>query len=129
MNETDSKKLDTIQACAELGEASSEDVYYLISKVKEQDREIAELEIARKSTQLALWQQSERAEKAEARVKELEELLGEETYAERATVRHYKRSKELEEGLKDLLSVCPLSYNSMEARDNAENLLAEKEKE
>jgi len=35
-----------------------------------------------------------------ARIAELEELLGEETYAERAAVRHYKRIKDLEEPLR-----------------------------
>jgi len=52
----------------------------------------------------------------EARVKELEELLGEETYAERAAVRHYKRIKELEEGLREccrMFEWCDTRYGQL----------------
>jgi len=118
----------------------------------EQDREIAELRVERDWAQDAETLMSDcrkaaeaRADKAEAeverllsyvdgndkdveigdletRVKELEELLGEETYAERAAVRHYKRIKELEEGLGEccrMFEWCDVRYG---------RLLAEKEK-
>ena len=121
----------------------------LISKVKEQDREIERLQKLEGIAQEMVnnWNEFEQpmplewdmpdpmrtihewasewngaAKKAKARVKELEELLGEETYAERAAVRHYKRIKELEEGLGEccrMFEWCDVRYG---------RLLAEKEK-
>ena len=69
-------------------------------RLAEQDREIERLRRVFKGVCVEAGERQELLEEAEARVKELEELLGEEIYAERAAVRHYKRIKELEEAIR-----------------------------
>lgn len=119
MNPSDSKTLEGIEAdlaqCKEEKTAISMEcitgnieIVDLRSKVKEQDREIDRLR------EKGMWEaydraykrgfvSKDRADKAEARVKELEELLGEETYAERAAVRHYKRVAEQDREIEKLI--------------------------
>jgi len=113
----------------------------LIRKIKEQDREIERLNIDLTQMNLDSMEEElrlkaelakvrivlehrdgcynaaeDRVTELKARVKELEELLGEETYAERAAVRHYKRIKELEEGLREccrMFEWCDTRYGQL----------------
>ena len=75
MNDADSKKLEEIDAKIDECGANRKDQHWLISKVKEQDREIERWIDRLHIVAHYAHNYKDRAEKAEARVKELDKYL------------------------------------------------------